>query len=83
VARIASMAGLSIDDKVRIKIDPLVVIGKKEYRLWTDLQYSEIDFSTPDMIEKSLMKAVAVGRAEYALDWYLGRQTNLIDSSTH
>jgi len=74
VAKIASMAGLFIEDKVTIKIDPLVVVGEKEYRLWSDPLYSEIIFSTPDMIERSLMKAVSEGRAEYALGWYLSRQ---------
>jgi hypothetical protein len=73
VAEIASMAGLPIEDKVTVKIEPLVIMGEKEYRLWTDPAYSEIVFSTPDMIERSLMEAVAEGRAEYALGWYLER----------
>jgi len=73
VAKLASMAGLSIEDQVTVKIDPIIIVGKKEYRLWTDLKYSEITFSTPDLIERSLMYAVSEGQAEYALGWYQNR----------
>jgi hypothetical protein len=73
VAHLASMAGLSIEDKVTVRIDPIMVYGDKEYRLWTDPQYSEITFSTPDILERSLMKAVSEGKAEYALGWYLDK----------
>ena len=73
VAKLASMAGLSIEDTVTVKIDPVVIVGNKEYRLWADPKYSEIIFSTPDVIERSLMEAVSEGRAEYALGWYQNR----------
>lgn len=73
VARVASMAGLNLKDQVTVKIEPQLRIGNQQYRLWTDPQYSKITFSTPDVLEKSLMEAVAKGEAEYALGWYLNR----------
>ena len=73
VARVASMAGLNLEHMVTVKIDPLIVVDGKEYRLWVDPRYSKITFSTPDVIERSLMKAVSNGEAEYALKWYLNR----------
>jgi hypothetical protein len=73
VAEVASIAGLPVEDKVTVKIASSMMIGKKEYRLWTDPKYSEITFSSPDVIERSLMEAVSEGRAEYALGWYFDR----------
>ena len=73
VARLASMAGLSLKHQVTVKIEPQLRVGNQQYRLWTDPRYSKITFSTPDVLEHSLMKAVAKGEAEYALGWYLNR----------
>ncbi len=73
IARIASLFALNLEHRATVKINPLIVVGEKEYRLWADPYYSEITFSTPDVIEHSLMKAVSKGEAEYALGWYFSR----------
>lgn len=73
VARLASMAGLSLKHQVTVKFGPQLRVGNQQYRLWADPRYSQITFSTPDVLEHSLMKAVEKGEAEYALGWYLNR----------
>jgi len=74
-ARLASMAGLSLEHEVTVKSEPQIRVGKQQYRLWTDPRYSKITFSTPDVLERSLMEAVERGEAEYALGWYLNRES--------
>ncbi len=74
VASLASMAGLPLEHRVTVKLDPVITAKGREFRLWSDTRYSEITFSSPDIIERSLMKAVADERAEYALGWYLNRE---------
>lgn len=75
VARVASIAGLHLKHQVIVRVEPQLRVGNQQYRLWTDPRYSKIDFSTPDMIERSLMEAVERGEAEYALGWYLNRKS--------
>ena len=73
VARLAAMSGLSLKHQVTVEIEPQLSVGDQQYRLWNDPRYSKITFSTPDVLEHSLMKAVQKGEAEYALGWYLNR----------
>lgn len=70
LAKIADMAGLTLEHSVDMKIDPVFKVGDREYRLWTDPYYSKLKLSTPDVIERSLIQAVMEGRAEDALSWY-------------
>lgn len=71
VAQVAALAGLSIDTQMTMHIAPAFYYGKNWIHLWEDPRYSTITFSTPDILEKSLIQAVENGEAEYALDWYL------------
>jgi hypothetical protein len=71
VAEVASLADLYLDCEVSISIQPRVLYGGRWVRFWEDPQYALLTFSSPDQLEKSLMKAVNEGQAEYALDWYL------------
>lgn len=73
LAKVASMAGLHLEHQVTIEIAPVLHAGSREYRLWTDPQYSKLTFSSPDIIERSLMNAVKEGKAQYALQWYMNR----------
>jgi len=73
LSRIASMAGLPLEHRVTVKIDPVFQAGSREYRLWTDPRYSKLTFSSPDILERSLMNAVKEGKAQYALHWYINR----------
>ncbi|WP_213152356.1 hypothetical protein [Neochlamydia sp. AcF95] len=69
-AQAAALAGLFLDSKISLKIDPFFHIGSNTICLWEDPFYSQITFFSPDVLEKSLMQAVAEGRAEEALTWY-------------
>lgn len=69
-AQIAAFAGLDLDCEITMKIDEKLTIGDQKIGLWKDPVYSEITFSSPDILERSLMKTVGEGRAEYALSWY-------------
>ena len=73
VKKIAQIAEFPIQDTVMVQIKPTVSVGDQVYHLWRDPQYATITFSTHDVIEKSLMQAVATGQAEYALDWYINK----------
>ena len=71
VAQVADLAGLNLNIHTTMKIASSVYYRKAWIRLWQDPCYSAVTFATPDILEKSLIKAVERGEAEYALDWYL------------
>lgn len=71
VAKVASIAGLLIDYEVTISIPSNVTFGGETWQLWTDPQYAHFTFSSPDILERSLMQAVRSGKAQYALSLYL------------
>jgi len=70
VTEIAEIAGLTLEHRQTMYIDPILKCGRERYRLWNDPKYSCIRFSSPDVIEKSLKCEVSSGQAEYALPWY-------------
>ena len=73
-----------METQVTMTISPAIYYRKARIRLWEDPCYSRITFSTPDVVEKSLIQAVENGEAEYALDWYLQQKVHnnsLTDSS--
>jgi hypothetical protein len=70
-AYVAQLAGVELDFEVAIPIPQILSVNRRRYILWEDPQYSLITLSSPDILEKSLMEAVARGRAEYILPWYL------------
>lgn len=70
VKAVAALADWQIDAEVEIEIEPTIHIAGETLPLWTDPCYSMVSLNTPDMVEKSLMKAVKEGRAEPALRWY-------------
>jgi hypothetical protein len=70
VAEAAELVGLKLEHEVTIHIPRELKLNGKTYHLWNDPQYSKLTFSTPDIIERSLIQLVTSGRAEYALDWY-------------
>lgn len=70
VAKVAALANLPIEYEVTMSIPPTVSFRNERWTLWTDPQYGTLTFSSPDIIERSLMQAVQEGRAEYALPWY-------------
>ena len=70
VSKVGSLVDFYIECNVTMQIGQTLVIGGRSLRLWEDPEYSCITFSSPDVIECSLVDAVCEGRAEYALDWY-------------
>ena len=70
VAEAAELVGLKLEHVVTIDIPPEFELNGKRYRLWQNPKYSKLTFSTPDVLECSLIQLVMEGRAEYALDWY-------------
>ncbi|WP_068470373.1 hypothetical protein [Candidatus Protochlamydia phocaeensis] len=73
-AQVAVLADLYVESEVSMAVQPRIWFGRRWVRFWTDPCYSVITFSSPDVLEKSLMEAVQEGRAEYALDWYLKKR---------
>ncbi len=67
VAQIASIAGITLDYKVTLKIPPTFCFGGRKMLLWSDPCYSELTFGTPDALYHSLQKLVSAGQAKCIL----------------
>lgn len=70
VSQVAAIAGLHINCTHTISIEPVVCMRGDLISLWEDPSYQEILISSPDELEKSIKKAIRMGYAENALDWY-------------
>jgi hypothetical protein len=70
LAQIAALADFEMEDEVTVELDSTLYFAGEKITLWKDHSYSQINFSSPDVIEKSLMKMVSEGKAEYAVEWY-------------
>lgn len=70
VAAVASMVGLEFDHLARLKVNQKLNVLGRNFQLWTDPQYAELVFPSPDYVEKGLMAAVREGKAVDATDWY-------------
>jgi hypothetical protein len=64
-AQVASLAGLDLDCEITIVLDKDLYLAGQRIRFWEDPSYSQLTISSPDIIERSLMRAVQEGRAEY------------------
>lgn len=71
VEQLAKIAGLRLNSEICVRLLPQIHFRGRTIRFWEDSSYSEISFSSPDILEKSLMEAVRRREAEYALTWYL------------
>lgn len=91
VAQVASLADFSLTCEMTMPINSTLTIAGETFTLWKDAQYGTLTFSSPDVIEKSLIQAVNEGRAANALSWYLKKHrhplnqriSNACDSMTH
>ncbi len=70
LVEVAQAAGFSLEHEVTIEVPPNISLGGETYRLWTDPRYSRLTLSSPDVLEVSLKRLVAQGRATEALGWY-------------
>ena len=52
----AAIAGVDLEDRIVLPIAQTVRLRGHCYRLWTDLAYSKITFSSPDVLEQSIKK---------------------------
>jgi hypothetical protein len=68
--QVAALAGVDLDCETTISIQPGVYIGGKWLHFWNDPSYAELTISSPDILERSLIQAVAEGKAKCALKWY-------------
>jgi hypothetical protein len=50
----ARQVGLELDYQLEIDIPRTARLLGKDYRVWTDPQYSELEIATPDVLERSL-----------------------------
>ncbi len=70
LAKVATLAGLNLDHKVTVKLTPSITLWGNKVRLWSDPEYSQISFASPDALEKSLMHLCLDGKAQPARRWY-------------
>ena len=71
IAQIAALLDICIESEVTLPINQYAFFLGQKIPLWTDSRYSEITFSSPDIIEKSLFDLVSKGHAESVKYWYL------------
>ncbi len=62
VSHIAVLADLDLECEVTMKIEPEIYYRGRTVRLWSDPSFSLITISSPDILEKSLMKATTEGK---------------------
>jgi len=64
-AQVASLAGLDLDCEVTMRLNNELWLKGERIRFWSDPCYSFLTISSPDVVERSLMRAVDEGRAEH------------------
>jgi hypothetical protein len=64
-SNVTAFAGVYLECNVTIPIDPVLYWRGEKIRFWEDPFYSQLTISSPDIIERSLMRAVELGQAEY------------------
>lgn len=70
VTQIAALTGLYLEDQKTITFNPTVSFRGNCFRLWSNPEYSQFSFGSPDILERSMIESVLRGEAEYALHEY-------------
>ncbi|MDB6081264.1 MAG: hypothetical protein JWO53_536 [Chlamydiia bacterium] len=70
VAKVAALAGIDLDHEIAISVPEYTTLAGEPIRLWKDPQYSTMTISTPDILERSMIRAVQRGEARPAVRWY-------------
>lgn len=70
VSQIAALADWHLPGEVTMQLEPQLKISGETIQLWQDPRYSQITLSSPDVIEKSLLESIRIGRAQEASRWY-------------
>ncbi|HEV8051762.1 MAG TPA: hypothetical protein VGP47_04645 [Parachlamydiaceae bacterium] len=63
-SQVAMLAGVELEGQITIPIRKELYLKGERIRFWEDPMYSQLTISSPDIIERSLMKAVHEGKAE-------------------
>lgn len=64
-AGLAALGGLNLECEIAIALNKELYLKGERIRFWDDPIYSQLVLASPDMVERSLMKAVSEGNAEY------------------
>jgi hypothetical protein len=70
-SQVAEIGGLMLEGELTMQLQSTLDMGHYQLCLWSEPRYREITISSPDNLERSLIKAVRAGRATCALAWYL------------
>ena len=62
--------GINVDAEIVVIIPEMLKMGNGKVRLRTNSRYREMSLSTPDMLERELVRLVSEGRAEDVRGWY-------------
>jgi len=71
VAATAALAGINLVQRIRLTLPAETKFLGKTARIWTDPQYSILEFSTPEVLEVDLRQLSRMGIGSDVTDWYL------------
>jgi len=77
VTQAAALAGITLGHRVTINIPKQAHFDGRLINWWTDAKYSRLTYGSPDVLEKSLKKAVENGVGRNVLEKYKKQQTHL------
>nr|QIQ10887.1 hypothetical protein OJOKFFHK_00030 [uncultured bacterium] len=64
-AQVASLAGVGLECEISMPLRNEIYLFGERIRFWEDPAYSQLTISSPDIVERSLMRAVMEGKATY------------------
>jgi hypothetical protein len=68
--KMACLAGLELEHEVTVSVPHTITLAGYTITLWHDKHYATMTLSSPDVLEKSMMQAVAFNQAKPCLLWY-------------
>jgi hypothetical protein len=75
VAATAALAGINLIHRIRLTLPSETKFLGKTARIWTDPQYSILEFSTPEVLEVDLRQLAQLGIGSDVTGWYLALNT--------
>ena len=70
----AALAGINLIHRIRLTLPTEIKVWGRTRHVWTDPQYSVLEFSTPEVLEVDLRQLAEVGIGSDATEWYLALQ---------
>jgi hypothetical protein len=70
VTEAAELAGINLIHRIRLTFPPKLKILWRTLLVWTDPQYSTLEFSTPDILEVDLRHLARFGIGHDVTEWY-------------